>query len=185
MQLPPSSRAQNRPLCALLAAGPPVFGLFEHKIGVFVRFCPPKAPFSGFSSTKLRFLCAFASKCFPMVVRRGSLPVVSSRWSSLMMTLAHSPSYRHPDQQYLCHGAQVPRSIIGKSLPAETDQNPHKEAVYKKPGTKKPCTRSHTQRSRAQKSREQKNRAQRKLCTEESVLETGIEPVRTFLPTGF
>ena len=30
-----------------------------------------------------------------------------------------------------------------------------------------------------------KNRAQRKLCTEESVLETGIEPVRTFLPTGF
>ena len=44
--------------------------------------------------------------------------------------------------------AGVPQSIIGKSLLAETDQNPHKEAVQKKPHTKKPCTRSRTQRSR-------------------------------------
>ena len=35
-----SSRAQNRGFCALLASGTPVFGNFEHKIGVFVRgFC--------------------------------------------------------------------------------------------------------------------------------------------------
>ena len=65
-----------------------------------------------FPSTKLGFLCAFASKFFPMVVLRGSLQGT-------------------------------------------------KEAGHKK------------------------KRAQRKLCTEESVLETGIEPVRTFLPTGF
>ena len=32
----------------------------EHKIAVFVRFCPPEPPFSGISSTKSRFLCAFA-----------------------------------------------------------------------------------------------------------------------------
>ena len=33
-------RAQNRGFCALLGSGTPVFGLFEHKIGVFVRgFC--------------------------------------------------------------------------------------------------------------------------------------------------
>ena len=32
----------------------------EHKIEVFVRFCPPKPPFLGILSTKSRFLCAFA-----------------------------------------------------------------------------------------------------------------------------
>ena len=52
-------RAQNRGFCALLAFGAPDFWLFEHKIEVFVRFCPPKPPFSGISSTKSRFLCAF------------------------------------------------------------------------------------------------------------------------------
>ena len=32
-------RAQNRGFCALLPFGTPIFGRFEHKIGVFVRFC--------------------------------------------------------------------------------------------------------------------------------------------------
>ena len=36
-----------------------VFGHFEHKIWVFVRFCPSEPPFSGFSSTKSGFLCFF------------------------------------------------------------------------------------------------------------------------------
>ena len=31
-------RAQNRGFCAFLPSGTAVFGLFEHKIGVFVRF---------------------------------------------------------------------------------------------------------------------------------------------------
>ena len=53
-------RAQNRGFCAFLAFGTLVFGHFEHKIEVFVRFYPPQPPFSGFSSTKSRFLCAFA-----------------------------------------------------------------------------------------------------------------------------
>ena len=52
-------RAQNRGFCALLASGAPVFGHFEHKIEVFVRFLPLEPPFSGFSSTKSRFLCFF------------------------------------------------------------------------------------------------------------------------------
>ena len=52
-------RAQNRGFCALFAFGTPIFGHFEHKIEVFVRFCLPKPPFSGVSSTKSRFLCAF------------------------------------------------------------------------------------------------------------------------------
>ena len=36
-----------------------VFGHFEHKIEVFVLFCPPQPQFSGISSTKSGFLCAF------------------------------------------------------------------------------------------------------------------------------
>ena len=59
-------RAQNRGFCALLAFGTLVFGLFEHKIEVFVLFCPSRPSFSGFSSTKSRFLCAFTLRkpCF-------------------------------------------------------------------------------------------------------------------------
>ena len=53
-------RAQNRGFCAFLPSGTPVFWHFKHKIGIFVRFCLPKPSFSGFSSTKSRFLCAFA-----------------------------------------------------------------------------------------------------------------------------
>ena len=51
-------RAQNCHFCALFAFGTPVLGHFEHKIEIFVRFCPPKPPFSGISSTKSRFLCS-------------------------------------------------------------------------------------------------------------------------------
>ena len=53
-------RAQNRGFCALFAFGTPVFRVFEHKIEVFVRFYPSEPLFSGFSSTKSAFLCAFA-----------------------------------------------------------------------------------------------------------------------------
>ena len=52
-------RAQNRGFCAFLTFGTPVFGHFEHKIEVFVLFCPSEPSFSGFSSTKSAFLCAF------------------------------------------------------------------------------------------------------------------------------
>ena len=58
----PSSRAQNRDFCALLGSGTHVFRHFEHKIGVFVLFCPSKPPFSGISSTKSRFLCALVGR---------------------------------------------------------------------------------------------------------------------------
>ena len=59
-----SPRAQNRDFCALLPSGTPIFGHFEHKIEVFVRFCPQKPSFSGLSSTKTGFLCAFG-QLFP------------------------------------------------------------------------------------------------------------------------
>ena len=55
----PTSRAQNRGFCALLAFATLVFGHFEHKIEVFVRFWLPKLSFSGLPSTKLPFLCSF------------------------------------------------------------------------------------------------------------------------------
>ena len=57
---------QNRHFCALLGSGTLVFWHFEHKIRVFVRFWPPKPPFSGFLSTKSGFLCFFGLRhpCF-------------------------------------------------------------------------------------------------------------------------
>ena len=51
-------RAQNRGFCALLGSGTPVFGHFEHKIEVFVRFWGLEPSFSGFLSTKSGFLCS-------------------------------------------------------------------------------------------------------------------------------
>ena len=59
-------RAHKRHFCALLPSGTLIFGLFEHKIEVFVRFRPPEPPFSGFSSTKSGFLCFFGLRdpCF-------------------------------------------------------------------------------------------------------------------------
>ncbi len=56
----PFSRAQNRGFCAFLAFRTPVFRHFEHEIGIFVLFLPSEPPFSGISSTKSRFLCAFS-----------------------------------------------------------------------------------------------------------------------------
>ena len=44
------------PIISLPGANP---SLPEHKIGVFVLFCPPEPLFSGISSTKSRFLCFF------------------------------------------------------------------------------------------------------------------------------
>ena len=47
-----------------------MFGRFEHKIGVFVLFWPSGPSFSGVSSTKSRFLCAFAGGWSPTCGRR-------------------------------------------------------------------------------------------------------------------
>ena len=66
----PSSRAQKLHFCAFLAFGTLVFGRFEHKIEVFVRFWPSKPSFSGFSSTKSGVLCAFAGGWSPTCGRR-------------------------------------------------------------------------------------------------------------------
>ena len=61
-----SPRAQNRGFCALLGFGTLVFEHFEHKIEVFVRFWGLEPLFSGISSTKSGFLCAFGvwNPCF-------------------------------------------------------------------------------------------------------------------------
>ena len=145
-----------------------------------------------FPSTKLAFLCAFASKFFPMVVLRGSLQGTQCRVprGAATLLLIHSQIYRPICTDCLRHllisaerdcclpgcagatkhhrekaagrgapkhhrekaAAGVPQSIIGKSLLAETDQNPHKEVAHKEAahkrswaqkmsGTKKPCTK--------------------------------------------
>ena len=66
----PSSRAQKLHFCAFLASRTPIFRPFKHKIGVFVLFWPSRPSFSGFSSTKSRFLCAFAGGWSPTCGRR-------------------------------------------------------------------------------------------------------------------
>ena len=56
---------QNWGFCALLTFGTPIFGPFEHKIGVFVLFLLSGPSITGVSSTKSRFLCAFAGGWSP------------------------------------------------------------------------------------------------------------------------
>ena len=58
----PSSRAQNRDFCALFAFGTLVFGLFEHKIGIFVSERAIFPWFLPLPSTKSAFLCACFTK---------------------------------------------------------------------------------------------------------------------------
>ena len=70
MPFSPSPRAQNCHFCAFLTFGTLIFGRFEHKIGVFVLFWPSGPSFSGVSSTKSRFLCAFAGGWSPTCGRR-------------------------------------------------------------------------------------------------------------------
>ena len=48
-------RAQNRGFCALFAFGTAVFRVFEHKIGMFVRYSTSEPRFSACSSTKVAF----------------------------------------------------------------------------------------------------------------------------------
>ena len=66
-------RAQNRHFCAFFGFRTPIFGLFEHKIEVFVRFCPSNPPFSGLSSTKSGFLCS-SSGTSGIGKRKSNLP---------------------------------------------------------------------------------------------------------------
>ena len=58
-------RAQNRGFCALLPSETLVFGLPEHKIGVFVRFCQQVFPI-------MVFMGSLASSIFPMAVRHSA-----------------------------------------------------------------------------------------------------------------
>ena len=53
-----SLRAQNRHFCALFAFGTPVFGPFEHKNWLFVRFWSTFPRFWHLPSTKSAFLCS-------------------------------------------------------------------------------------------------------------------------------
>ena len=55
-------RAQNRDFCALFAFGTLVFGLFEHKIGIFVSERAIFPWFLPLPSTKSGFLCAYSRK---------------------------------------------------------------------------------------------------------------------------
>ena len=76
-------RAQNRHFCALLGSGSPVFRRFEHKIEVFVRFWGPEPSFSGFSSTKSAFLCAFGLRDPRFLAFHSYWRNIFGSWSNL------------------------------------------------------------------------------------------------------
>ncbi len=73
-------RAQNRGFCALFGFATLVFRLFEHKIGVFVRFRGLEPLFSRFPSTKSRFLCASYMGCWPGCGNSGLWERNTERW---------------------------------------------------------------------------------------------------------
>ena len=78
----PFSRAQNRGFCAFLAFGTPIFGHFEHKIGVFVRFCQQVFPDYGFYGLPV-------SSIFPMAPPTSNKPHLAEKISGLASNLAH------------------------------------------------------------------------------------------------
>ena len=68
--------------------------LLEHKIGIFVRFWGLEALFSGFSSTKSRFLCAFALRNPHFWAFRAQNRGFCARLLNLMSGLGHIPAER-------------------------------------------------------------------------------------------
>ena len=72
---------------ALPGANP---SLPEHKIGIFVRFWPSEPPFSGVSSTKSGFLCAFASKFLPDGTSASNKPHLAEKSTPVWLAIWHT-----------------------------------------------------------------------------------------------
>ena len=111
-------RAHKRHFCALLPFGTLVFGHFEHKIEVFVRFCPPEPSFSGISSTKSGFLCSFTK----MDVGVGGLPRrkrhrrTCAAYTTADATVAAPAQPLHLRSRRIC-AAAVPSAVACSRLP--------------------------------------------------------------------
>ena len=81
---------------------PPVFKLFEHKIEVFVRFCPPKPSFSSLSSTKSAFLCSSRGTS-GIGKRKSNFPAIH-RAGQCAPVVPRTRIRARGDLQELCHG---------------------------------------------------------------------------------
>ena len=133
-------RAQNRGFCAFLAFATLVFGHFEHKIEVFVRFLPSEPPFSGILSTKTAFLCQkrryfpgfgssraqnrhfcalLSASFFPMAPPASNKPHLAEKISGLASNLAHLGRMWLPPGQGAAAGWQMvlPDCAARKKLP--------------------------------------------------------------------
>ena len=80
-----ASRAQNRGFCALLGSGTPIFGLFEHKIGIFV------SEWAIFP----RFLVVLTQKWGFCAREEGKVASGSIRVTFLQITARANPCSRH------------------------------------------------------------------------------------------
>ena len=105
-------RAQNRHFCAFLAFGTPVFGHFEHKIEVFVRFWGLEPSFSGFSSTKSGFLCS-----------RGGESGIGKRNRGDAYHFAAAPTPSHQRTRTPAPAHQLQRTGTGVPTPAHPPSN--------------------------------------------------------------
>ena len=100
-----SSRAQNRGFCAFLGFGTLIFGLFEHKIEVFVSECAIFPRFWAVLTQNRDFCALLPASFFPMGDKAAAWPGNSCRMandatrgvgnSSAQTVGAHAPRGGH------------------------------------------------------------------------------------------
>ena len=74
---------QNQGFCALLAFGTPIFGRFEHKIEVFVRYLPSEPPLSGLCEHKIGIFVRFEISMIQDVDPRDN--VIAERVNGILL----------------------------------------------------------------------------------------------------
>ena len=109
-------RAQNRGFCAFLTFGTPVFGRFEHKKGIFVRFWGLEPSFSGFSSTKSAFLCSRGGESgIGKRNREDAYHFATAPTPSHQRTSTSAPTPAHPPSNGPQQWHQAPSSAVWRS----------------------------------------------------------------------
>ena len=98
----------------------PISPLPEHKIEVFVRFCPSGPSFSGVSSTKSRFLCAFGCQSSLFQVSRAQNCHFCARllnWMSGWGTFPPKEASSHLRSRCTCAAVAPAQPILPLTLP--------------------------------------------------------------------
>ena len=124
---------QNRGFCALFAFETPIFGHFEHKIGIFVSETAIFPWFWPLPSTKSRFLCAFASKFLPDSAPASDKPHSAEKRTPVWLAIwriwaGFANSQLLPDAAALSSMQGLPRS---GNFSAQTSASLHPPAALR------------------------------------------------------